>query len=70
MHDAVVARFRECVPAGLDLCSLRVVESRQESLSLRKGVLEPPAVVSERGAMVTVHAGGGLGYAATTRSPP
>ncbi|MFT4623350.1 MAG: putative Zn-dependent protease [Myxococcota bacterium] len=66
MHDAVVARFRDVIPPGADHCSLRVVETREESLTLRRGVLEPPRLAVDRGAMITVHAGGGLGYAATS----
>ena len=65
MHDDIVKRFREVAPSGVDFCSLRVVEERSDRLQLRRGVLQPPELEVDRGAMVTIHAGGGLGYAGT-----
>lgn len=35
-------------------------------LSVRKNVVQPPALLADRGAMLTVYAGGGCGYAATS----
>ena len=68
MHAESVGRFHRALPADLlpdAFVSLRLVEERSEQMSLRKGVLEPPQVQIDVGAMVTVHEGGGLGYAAT-----
>lgn len=69
MHDAVVARFRAALPPDLPpaaFVSLRLVDERAETLSIRKGVVEAPRISHDIGAMVTVHTGGGLGYAATS----
>lgn len=63
--DAIVARFREVAP-GADACTLRLVDERNEHLMVRRGVVQPPRVTYDRGAMVTVWAGGGVGYAATS----
>src|SRR5215470_12576126 len=63
--DAVAARFRDLAPAA-DFCSLRVVDERNEHLSVRRGVVQPPHITYDRGAMVTVWDGGGVGYAATS----
>ncbi len=58
-------RFRDALPVGLDYVSLRVLAERNESLALRRGVLQPLSESVDCGAMVTVHHQGGLGYAAT-----
>src|SRR5512140_1198888 len=63
--DAVAARFRAIAPAA-DACSLRLVDERDEHLVVRRGVVQPPRVTYDRGAMVTVWDGGGVGYAATS----
>ena len=63
--DAVAARFRSVAPAA-DFCSLRVVDERNEHLSVRRGVVQPPHITYDSGAMVTVWNGGGVGYAATS----
>ncbi len=63
--DAVAARFRAVAPAA-DFCSLRAVDERDEHLSVRRGVVQPPHVTYDRGAMITVWQGGGVGYAATS----
>jgi predicted Zn-dependent protease len=63
--ESVARRFREALPAGLAFCSLRLVDERTEVLSVRNDVVEPPQRSRDVGAMVTVHHGGGLGYAAT-----
>ena len=64
MHDALLDRF-----AGLthdvEYWSLRVVDEAQETLSVRRGVVQPASTRHDLGAMVTVIDGGGLGYAAT-----
>ncbi|GIK84716.1 MAG: peptidase C69 [Betaproteobacteria bacterium] len=54
-----------------DFWSLRFVEEIAEVYAVRKNVAQPLAVSTDRGAMATVHADGGLGYAATSDlSPP
>lgn len=46
-------------------CSLRVVRSEGESLSVERGVVSQPFVSESLGGMVTVIDGGGIGVAAT-----
>ncbi len=62
---AVAARFRDVAPAA-DACTLRLVDERDEHLLVRRGVVQPPRISYDRGAMVTVWDGGGVGYAATS----
>ena len=50
--------------------SLRLVEERVASYSVRKNVAQPPSFLVDRGAMLTVHDRGGLGYAATSDLSP
>ena len=45
--------------------SLRVMRESAEALSVRSGVVEPPKLSEDLGAMVTVVDAGGMGYAAT-----
>ena len=63
--DAVAARFRAVVPA-VEFASLRVVDGRDERLAVRRGVVQPPHVTYDSGAMVTVWHQGGVGYAGTS----
>ncbi|MDX2169130.1 MAG: TldD/PmbA family protein [Deltaproteobacteria bacterium] len=63
--DLVATRFRAVAPA-VDACTLRLVDERNEHLAVRRGVVQPPRVSVDRGAMVTVWDGGGVGYAATS----
>ena len=42
MWEGIERRFRAAVPA-VDFCSLRLVEERDEQLSVRRGVAQPPA---------------------------
>jgi predicted Zn-dependent protease len=63
--DAVAARFRAVAPAA-DFCSLRIVDERNEHLAVRRGVVQPPHVTYDCGAMVTVWHRGGVGYAGTS----
>src|SRR6185295_14936102 len=63
--ETAAARFRDVAPA-VDFCSLRLVEERDEHLAVRRGVVQPPHVTYDSGAMVTVAHGGGVGYAATS----
>ncbi|MBI4081872.1 MAG: TldD/PmbA family protein [Candidatus Lambdaproteobacteria bacterium] len=58
------AAFRAIVPRGL-AWSLRLVDDRTESITVRQGVVQPLAAKRSLGAMVTVAAGGGVGYGAT-----
>ena len=46
--------------------SLRLVEERGECYAVRKNVPQPPTLFADRGAMLTVRADGGCGYAATS----
>ena len=48
-----------------DFWSVRIVDEASETYTVRKGVPLPLAAAADRGAMATVHAGGGYGYAAT-----
>ncbi|MEG2155755.1 MAG: TldD/PmbA family protein [Burkholderiaceae bacterium] len=63
--DTLAARFRAIAPA-VDYCALRVVEETSEETSVRQDVAEPTRTALDRGAMVTVIDGDGLGYAATS----
>ncbi|MCC7325239.1 MAG: TldD/PmbA family protein [Burkholderiales bacterium] len=48
-----------------DFWSLRFVDERSESFAVRKNVAMPYVASTDRGAMATVYAEGGYGYAAT-----
>lgn len=63
--DTLALRFRALAPA-VDYCALRVVEERSEQTSVRQDVPEPSTTSLDRGAMITVIDGDGLGYAATS----
>ncbi|MGE0799724.1 MAG: TldD/PmbA family protein [Lautropia sp.] len=58
------AAARSAAPA-CDFWSLRAVAEQSESLRVRQDIAEAPARGSDRGAMVTVVADGGIGHAAT-----
>jgi predicted Zn-dependent protease len=64
MFPEIEKRFRQAAPAG-EYCSLRVVRERYEILSVRQNVPQPVQSSEDLGGMVTVAAGGGVGYAAT-----
>ena len=64
MSDPIEAHFRQAAPA-VDFCSLRLVSERSELLAVRQDVLQPVVTSEDRGAMLTVWDGGGMGYAAT-----
>lgn len=66
----LLRRLRDALPADVDFCSIRVVDERNETLTVRADVLQPVVMRRDVGAMVTVHHGGGLGYAATTDLGP
>ncbi|MDH5208305.1 MAG: TldD/PmbA family protein [Burkholderiaceae bacterium] len=63
--EFLAQRFRRLAPAS-DYCSLRVVEERSESVSVRQDRPEPVSASLDHGAMVTVIDGDGIGYAAVS----
>lgn len=63
--DDLPARFAAALPPGVDYATLRVVVERSTTTRLERGVVCPYGASVDRGAMVTVHKGTGLGYAAT-----
>ncbi|MGH7860242.1 MAG: PmbA/TldA family metallopeptidase, partial [Candidatus Binatia bacterium] len=67
--SAIAKTFREVAPA-VEFWSLRAVTERGEELSVVRGVVQPPRLYRDRGAMVTVIDGGGMGYAATADLTP
>jgi len=64
--EAAARRFREVLPDALDFVSLRLVEERTDLVSVRRGLLEPVQLNTDLGGMITVHHGGGVGYASTS----
>ncbi len=68
MRD-VERRFRDVAPA-VEFATLRIVEERDEQISVRRGVLQPVRTSLDVGAMVTIADGGGMGYAATSDLTP
>jgi predicted Zn-dependent protease len=64
--ETIAQRFRRLLPDGLDHASLRVVEEHSQTTRVRQDVVEPAGRSIDRGAMVTVLAGNGIGYAATS----
>jgi predicted Zn-dependent protease len=65
MNDSLRSDFRHLRCAG-DFWSLRVVDERAEHFAVRKNIPQPPATSADCGAMLTVYADGGCGYAATS----
>jgi predicted Zn-dependent protease len=65
MREEIEKRFRAVAPAA-DHCSLRFVEERHEQISVRRDVLQPTAIRTDAGAMITVVEGRGVGYGATS----
>jgi predicted Zn-dependent protease len=63
MLDDIRNRFRRVAPA-VEFCSLRYASEEDEMVSVRQDVLQPVYRATDAGAMVTVAAGGGMGYAA------
>jgi predicted Zn-dependent protease len=63
--EQLVNRFRSLAPP-VDHCSMRVVEEDTETISVRQDVAEPVQAQRDRGAMITVVDGDGVGYAATS----
>ncbi len=64
--ETIAQRFRRLLPTGLDHASLRVVEEHSNTTRVRQDVAEPADRSIDRGAMITVLAGDGIGYAATS----
>lgn len=61
----ITERFRAIAPA-VDFCSLRFVQTRSESLSVRQNIVQPVSTSEDAGAMITVIDDGGMGYAGTS----
>ncbi len=66
---AVARRFAAAAPA-CDYWTLRLVDEVQEGLAVRDDVPEPSSIGASRGAMITIVAGAGIGYAATADLSP
>ncbi|MEC7987478.1 MAG: TldD/PmbA family protein [Myxococcota bacterium] len=64
MTTVLADRFRSALPSGIDFCSLRYTEETTETITFRKGILQPLSESNDSGFMVIVHHDGGLGYAA------
>ncbi len=67
--DSIAARFATQAPA-CDYWTLRLVAEESDHLEVRQGVVEPSAISSSLGAMVTVVSGCGIGYGATCDLSP
>src|SRR5262245_58017854 len=65
MLERVEGRFRHLAPQG-DFCSLRFVRERSEMVVVRQNIVQPMQTSEDSGAMLTVYAGDGMGYAATS----
>jgi predicted Zn-dependent protease len=63
--DSIANTFSRHLHTDADFWSLRLVDERAECYAVRKNVPQPPALIEDRGAMLTACAGGGCGYAAT-----
>ncbi len=64
------ARLVATLPSDVDHASARLVSERSESLSVRRGELEPVSTVIDRGVMIAIWHQGGLGYGATSDLSP
>jgi predicted Zn-dependent protease len=64
--ETIAQRFRRLAPSGLDHASLRVVEEHSSTTRVRQDVVEPADRSVDRGGMVAVLSGDGIGYAATS----
>jgi predicted Zn-dependent protease len=65
MPDSLQERFR-ALTSNADFWSLRFVEEETDCLAVRQNVVMPPQQSLDRGAMLTAHVAGGIGYAATS----
>ena len=66
MLELLQDRFAQLLPDDVQFCSIRYAEERGEHLSVRQGIVQPVTTSLDAGVMVTVWAGGGQGYAATS----
>ncbi|MBA4109635.1 MAG: peptidase C69 [Leptothrix sp. (in: Bacteria)] len=66
MLDQLSNHAHQAAPAGIDHWAVRGVSERSQRLLVRQDIAQSPAVAHDEGAMVTVIAGGGLGYAGTS----
>src|SRR5262245_9959865 len=64
-QQIVTDRFRAIAPI-VEFCSLRLVRTHSEYLSVRQNILQPVSTSEDVGAMITIIDKGGLGYAATS----
>jgi predicted Zn-dependent protease len=67
---AKVEKIFAAIIPSVDFCSLRLVETHQEWLSVRRDVVQPVRRSEDQGAMITVFDDGGMGYAATSDLSP
>ena len=65
MWESATKHFREIQSVG-DYCSLRLLSSCVERVTVRQDVVQPLISVEDVGGMVTVVDGDGVGYAATS----
>ncbi len=65
VETTIEQRFSAIAP-HVDFCSLRLVNERDEQLSVRQNVLQPVSTSDDVGAMLMVIHQGGMGYAATS----
>ncbi|MCC7142949.1 MAG: TldD/PmbA family protein [Candidatus Eisenbacteria bacterium] len=65
MLDKLEERFRRVAPKA-DFCSLRFVEEKTQTLSVRQNVVQPATSAVDIGVMITVVEGSGMGYAGTS----
>jgi len=65
MTDSLLAAFSH-LDCTADFWSLRMVDERAENYCVRKNVPQPPSMSLDRGAMLTVYASRGYGYAPTS----
>lgn len=63
-------RLLAVLPTDVDLATVRLVDERSESLTVRNDELEPVHTTLDTGVMVSVWDGGGLGYGATSDLSP
>src|SRR5512139_167646 len=67
--EGIERSFRAVAPR-VEFWSVRIVEERAESLSVRRNVVQPAGTSADVGVMITVIDGGGTGYAATCDLTP
>lgn len=63
--DVIESRMRD-LGRKVPYWSLRSVDARQETLAVRRGVVQPPRLWRDQGCMISVIEEGGQGYAATS----